>query len=260
MVSLDHFQSPTTYGTAPGSLYVHQPLLNSGVAAETAPFESGEARVLSTSPDLIARQQEKIEKKLSCRFYWYMAVTVTCQSANTFFVLFHLFDSKGSEKTLRYAIGYVLYMIFFFLQSAILLATFVSAFVIYYRLTSFLKPESPPAAALEGVEEGSEDDAFVDQSKTPFEQKRSVIRNSYKPKYLGLNLAFAYLLVILTLRVGIYIGLRLTSTEKMFQWTLIRPVAFYLTYTTDLFIMTGVIYFVGKTTPLKSAENDKKEA
>lgn len=60
-----------------------------------------------------------------------------------------------------------------------------------------------------------------------------------------------YLLVTLTLRTGIYLGLRLSSGQKMFEWTFISPSVFYLTYATNLMIVVGVIYFIYSSAPLK---------
>ena len=97
----------------------------------------------------------------------------------------------------------------------------------------------------------SNDDLFTNQSKTPFEIRRSAIRHAYEAKYCDLNIHFAYILFCLTMRTGIYIGLRLTSCEKIMDWTFIKPVVFYLTYATDLLIVGGVMYFIVKTTPLK---------
>ena len=78
-----------------------------------------------------------------------------------------------------------------------------------------------------------------------------MIRRAYKGKYTDLNIHFAYLLFCLTLRTGIYISLRLTSVEKLFDWTFIKPAVFYMTYATDLLVVGGVMYFVMKTAPLK---------
>lgn len=60
-----------------------------------------------------------------------------------------------------------------------------------------------------------------------------------------------YLLFTLTLRTGIYLGLRLTSGQRMFEWTFISPSVFYLTYATDLMIVVGVMYFIYSSAPLK---------
>jgi hypothetical protein len=62
---------------------------------------------------------------------------------------------------------------------------------------------------------------------------------------------FIFLLFCFTVRAGIYIGLRLTSSEKMFEWTFIKPVVFYLTYSTDIVIVCGLMYFISKSAPLK---------
>ena len=86
--------------------------------------------------------QDEIEKKLSCIFYWYFGLIVYTQAANTFFVVFHSLDVEDSEETLRYKMGTVLYMINFFLQSIILVATFGWAWYLYIKLFQFLRPPS----------------------------------------------------------------------------------------------------------------------
>ena len=59
----------------------------------------------------------------------------------------------------------------------------------------------------------------------------------------------------MTIRTGVYIGFRLTSEEKIFQWKLIRPCVFYLTYASDMLIVFGVLYFIWNSTELKSKYN-----
>ena len=78
----------------------------------------------------------------------------------------------------------------------------------------------------------------------PFERKRDIIREAFRPKYLTFNLQFIYLLVTLTVRTFTYVGLRLTSAEKIFDWVRIKPGVFYLTYVTDFMILFGVLYFI----------------
>ena len=56
--------------------------------------------------------------------------------------MFHRFDVENSEETLRYTLGTIFYMVDFYVQCIILLATFVYAFVIYIRLALFLKPRT----------------------------------------------------------------------------------------------------------------------
>ena len=85
-----------------------------------------------------------------------------------------------------------------------------------------------------------------------FEKKRRIIAERFKPQYRWLNIVFAYIIVTLTLRTGIYVGFRMTSWEKMIEWTLIQPCVFYLTYATDVMIIFGVLYFVWNSTQLKS--------
>ena len=86
--------------------------------------------------------QERVEAKLRIWFNIYFVLICFCQASQTFFTIFHALDSKDSDETLRYKIGYFLYMAFFFLQSLMLFATFVFAWVIYIRLAMFLKPDS----------------------------------------------------------------------------------------------------------------------
>jgi hypothetical protein len=92
--------------------------------------------------------------------------------------MFHKLDSEDSEDTLRYKMGYVLYMMFFFLQSLMLLATYVLAWVLYIRLATFLKPNAS------SDEEGAEnDDEFENPNKSDFEARRDTLRKNFKPKY-----------------------------------------------------------------------------
>lgn len=87
---------------------------------------------------------------------------------------------------------------------------------------------------------------------TEFERKRHIIRKNFRSKYLGFNLHFINILFVLTMRVGIYIGLRFVSREKLFEWTFIKPSVFYLTYFTDICIVAGVMIFLMSSTTLKS--------
>ena len=178
---------------------------------------------------------------------------------NSFFVIYHKLDVVNAEYTLRYKIGAIAYMIFFFSQSLILIVTFVWGWVIYARLAHFLKP-SGPRLDTNGDEILSEaDDQYMDVSQTPFEQKREIIRSKFQPQYLSFNLQFIYLMVTLTIRTGIYVGLRLVSVKKMFDWVFISPAVFYLTYSTNIMILFGVIYFIYNSTPLKDQYRSEKE-
>ena len=138
-------------------------------------------------------------------------------------------------------IGSVCYFVLFSVQVVILFATWVSAIVIYVKLALFLKPEKQRT-----------DDQFEPVRGTMFEQTRSLLRRQFQAKYLDMNLHFIVMIAILTIRTGTYAFLRLTSKEKLLEWTLIRPVVFYLTYATDLAIVGGVMYFVWKSTPLEA--------
>ena len=133
------------------------------------------------------------------------------------------------------------------MQSLMLLATFGCAWVLYYRLTTFLKPLDTP----KNDEEANEDDDFEDPNKSAFEVRRDTFRKSFKPKYYKMNVALIYLLTVLTIRVVTYVMLRLTSESKMFDWLLIKPSVFYITYVTDLMILVGTLYFIWNSTTLK---------
>ena len=78
-----------------------------------------------------------------------------------------------------------------------------------------------------------------------------MIRRGFRPKYFSFNLQFIYLLATLTLRAGTYVGLRLVSVKKIFQWIYIEPSVFYLTYATDIMILAGVMYFIYQSAELK---------
>ena len=81
-----------------------------------------------------------------------------------------------------------------------------------------------------------------------------MIRRGFQPKYPTFNLQFAYLLVTLTLRTFTYVGLRLTSREKILQWVRIKPSVIYLTYATDFMIVFGVLYFIYQAAPRKDTD------
>ena len=66
-------------------------------------------------------------------------------------------------------------------------------------------------------------------------------------------------MITLTIRTGIYVGLRLVSFKKMFDWVFINPAVFYLTYFTNLMILFGVIYFIYNSTSLKDRYKSEKE-
>lgn len=142
--------------------------------------------------------------------------------------------------------GYVAYMTFFFCQSFVLLATFAFAWVLYIRLALFLKPDSNANSS-----DTQDDDEFEDLNKSAFERKRDVIRKNFKPQYLRLNLVLLYLLLVLTIRTVTYFCLRLTSYEKIFEWQIIKPSVFYVTYVTDFMILAGILNFIASSTPLK---------
>ena len=55
-------------------------------------------------------------------------------------MLFNKFDSEDSNETLLHVLGWYGFMIFFLLQSTILIATTIAAWVILIRLLLFLRP------------------------------------------------------------------------------------------------------------------------
>ena len=132
-----------------------------------------------------------------------------------------------------------------------MIGTYIFAWVIYIRLAVFLKPMTEDEAT-------SDDDRYENLNKSRFERNRDVLRRKFRSKYLSLNLHFIYLLVTLTLRTGTYVGLRLVSKVKMFEWTFIKPSVFYLTYTTDLMIVAGVMYFIISSAPLRSTKTSEE--
>lgn len=193
----------------------------------------------------------EIEKKLSYRFKWFGGMIVFTTAMNTFFVVFHHFDVDGSEKTLRYKLGSIFYMINFFIQTLLLLATFVYAFVLYIKLALFLKPKARQYDANgNAVESGDDDDTYVDQNRDPFEVKRDTFRKGFEPKYLKFNLNFIILLVIFTVRVGTYVGLRLVTKERIFEWITIKPGVIYLSFVTDIAFLVWVLCFIVASAPL----------
>ena len=105
-----------------GTLFqMNQPLLNNTsdnedrTQSHLSDSESHRARKALKPVAKLQEKQEAVEKRLKCRFMTYMIFMVTAQSMNTFFVIFHMFDVEDSDETLRYKMGYVLYMVFFFL-------------------------------------------------------------------------------------------------------------------------------------------------
>lgn len=78
----------------------------------------------------------------------------------SFFVIFHKFDSDTSDTTLRYEMGYVLYMTFFFTQAVMLFGSYAFAWFVYIKLAMFLRPERRPVNDL--GQEVSDDEGFED--------------------------------------------------------------------------------------------------
>ena len=141
-------------------------------------------------------------------------------------------------------------MTFFAIQSVILIGTFIFSFILYTRFVIFLKPKNRKLD-INGEEIFSDDDEFIDQDRDSFDQKRDVIRRGFRSKYFAFNLKFIYLLVTNTVRTGTYVGLRMISIEKILDWIYIKPSIFYLTFATDMMILTGVLYFIYQSTELK---------
>ena len=81
--------------------------------------------------------------------------------------------------------------------------------------------------------------------------KREVIRNGFRPKYFSFNVSFIFLLVTLTLRTGTYVGLRMVTLEKQFNWVYIKPAVFYLTFATNVMVLSYLINFIRRSAPLK---------
>ena len=90
--------------------------------------------------------------------------------------------------------------------------------------------------------------------------KRDVIRKGFKKKYFSFNVSFIYLLVTLTIRTFTYVGLRMTTREKLLKWVYIKPGVFYLTYVTDIMIVFGVLNFIYQSAPLKEKDGEKSSA
>ena len=205
--------------------------------------------------DAIQAKQEEVEKKLSRRFNWYIWLLVSATAMNTFMVVFHKYDTEDSKETLRYKLGFILYMLNFLIQTGLLLGTFIYAFVLYTRLALFLRPDYDTNDGSTHRNSGYVDSATLasqdGDDDSPFERRRDVIRRGFRPKYLTFNLQFVYLLVTLTLRTCTYVGLRLTSREKILQWVRIKPSVIYLTYATDFMIVFGVLYFIYQAAPRK---------
>ena len=73
-------------------------------------------------------------------------------------------------------------------------------------------------------------------------------------------MSFIYLLVTLTIRTFTYVGLRMTTKEKLLKWVYIKPGVFYLTYVTDIMIVFGVLNFIYQSAPLKEKDGEKAKA
>ena len=83
----------------------NQPLLNrdrSSSVQASGPLANRDSNIDNIDRD---RHDDSVQKKLSYRFYLYMGLIISAQVLNTFFVLYHVFDAKGSETTVRYKLG-----------------------------------------------------------------------------------------------------------------------------------------------------------
>ena len=83
----------------------NQPLLNRDRSSSVhayGPLANRDSNIDNIDRD---RHDDSVQQKLSYRFYLYMGLIITAQVLNTFFVLYHVFDSKGSETTVRYKLG-----------------------------------------------------------------------------------------------------------------------------------------------------------
>ena len=79
-----------------------------------------------------------------------------------------------SDETLRYKLGNIFYMVNFYVQCFLLLATSVCAFVIYYRLAVFLKPPASLANDDQSADRvnslNANDDNYIDEKQLdPFQ-------------------------------------------------------------------------------------------
>ena len=160
--------------------------------------------------------QEKIEKTLSYYFCWYLWGIIVMHSLNLFFIIFHTLDTKDSEETLRFELGTIGYMTFFFMLFLIQIGTFIWALVLYIRLAIFLKPRTESE-----LNDESDDNYFGANCQINFEDKRNQIRESFRPKYAGMIRHFVYFFTILAIRTAIYSYQRLSSKEKVFDWVFI---------------------------------------
>ena len=179
---------------------------------------------------------------MSYIFKWYFWSIVFMQSLQVFFVNFHAHDTESSETTLRYKLGQIFYMIFFFIEAAMQFGTYIFAWFVYICLLCFLKSSNTTQGEM-----------------TEFEKRRAIVRQQFEPKFCWLNAIFIYILVILTERTITYIFLRFSSKEALFEWVdHIPPYIYYLTYTMDILITIGVLYFIRSATDLKqSFQKDK---
>lgn len=131
-----------------------------------------------------------------------------------------------------------------------LICTFFWGWYIYIKLALFLNPSNLNVNA-DGDPVSEDDDQYIDQNRNSYEIKRDIIRKNFKPKYFSFNVQFVGLMLTMTIRTGIYVGLRLVSFEKMFVWTYIKPCVFYLTYVTNTAVIVYIMYFIYNSAPLK---------
>ena len=126
MISLDA-QTPSNateaaYSVQRGTLFKDNLLLGK---QESTPSE------VQNTPKIDNDQTEEIEATLSYGFNWIMGVTLFCVVLNTFSITFHEFDTEDSVTTLRYRLGQIFYMVFFFVQTLVLIGVFMFSIVLY---------------------------------------------------------------------------------------------------------------------------------
>ena len=83
-----------------------------------------------------------------------------------FFVNFPAQDTESSETTLRYKLGQIFYMAFFFIEATVQFCTYIFAWFVYICVICFLR--------LSNTTQGE---------MTEFEKKRAIVRKMYEAKF-----------------------------------------------------------------------------
>ena len=78
-----------------------------------------------------------------------MTVVVVCLIFNTFFTAFH--EVEGDDETALYMIGFISYMILFFIQTVVLLGVYFFCVTLYVKIYKLLKPSKQAMAFLTGA-------------------------------------------------------------------------------------------------------------